>query len=250
MANFIPFKKHMFNYLDRIIVRYDLASPFLDVGCGIGDLSVFLAAKGWKGKAIDSSDIAIERAEDNLRPFPEVAVKKESLYDENNNFKTIFLWDVIEHVKDDEAALKKIASLLSPGGYLLMSVPSNRKEWRWDDDFYGHYRRYSAEEISGKLVGAGLAPIILYDITYPFFWAMRRLYTRFKSSPKARASAMDMEAKTSISSTVNAWDLPFISVLLNSDNFFWRALSRFQFLFFKNKLKKGHEMLVLAQKRV
>ena len=178
MANFIPLKNYMFYCLDQFIAEYDLTSPFLDVGCGIGDLSAYVALKGWHGRAIDFSEVAIKRAKLNLKLFPQVEVSGASLFNENNKFKTVFLWDVIEHMEDDEAALKKISSILFPGGYLLIAVPSNPREWRWDDDFYGHYRRYTEKEIGEKIIGAGLEPVVFWDFTYPIFWN-RRINTNF-----------------------------------------------------------------------
>jgi SAM-dependent methyltransferase len=248
MANFVPLKNYMFYCLDRLIEDYELTPPFLDIGCGIGDLSAHLALMGWRGKAIDSSEIALKEAENNLKLFPGVLVSKESLFEENGSFKTIFIWDVLEHIKDDETALRKIQSLLLPGGALVISVPGNPKEWRWDDDFYGHYRRYTKDEMEKKLTRADLKPVIFWDFTYPFFWIMRRLYTYFRSSPGSRNEKMDKETKTSVSSTTNAWDIPVISGFLNKENFLWRILYKLQFYLFRHRLDRGFEMLVLAQK--
>ena len=159
MANFIPLKNYMFYCLEQMIRRYNLQAPFLDVGCGIGDLSCYLAAKSWHGKSIDFSELAIQKAQKNLRNFPLVTVAKKSLFDETEKFNTILMWDILEHLEQDEIALAKISSLLLEKGYLLLAIPSNPDEWRWDDDFYGHYRRYTVQDISEKLIKAGLKPI-------------------------------------------------------------------------------------------
>ena len=245
MANFIPLKNYMFYCLDRFIERYNLTGPFLDVGCGVGDLSLYMARRGWAGKATDISDVAISQARISLRPFPQIDVSSESLFDEAGEFKTIFLWDVIEHIENDEAALSKAASLLTPDGYLLIAVPSNPKEWRWDDDFYGHFRRYTKGSITKKLFDAGLEPVAFWDFTYPVFWIMRRAYTRFKG-PQVN-SETTKNAKTILSSTVNSWDISVLSRFLNRGNFLWRLLYPALFLF-RNKLEQGHEMFVLAKK--
>lgn len=246
MANFIPLKNYMFYSLDQFIERYGLRAPFLDVGCGVGDLSVYLAQKGWQGKAIDDSLVAISRARDNLKLFPKVAVENKSLFDETGEFQTILIWDVIEHIKDDELALARLASLLAPGGHLLIAVPSNPREWRWDDDFYGHYRRYSKQDMENKLKKVGLPPVAFWDFTYPLFWIMRRLYT-FLKKPSISVDGQK-EDKTSVSATVNAWDIPVISGLINKTNFIWRLVYNLQFRFFRDKVEQGHEMFVLAQK--
>jgi SAM-dependent methyltransferase len=245
MANFIPLKNYMFYCLEQMIDHYQLQPPFLDVGCGIGDLSCYLAGKNWQGKSIDFSETAIEKAQKNLKKFPLITVENKSLFDEKEKFKTILMWDILEHLEEDEIALQKIHTLLLEGGHLLVAIPSNPSEWRWDDDFYGHYRRYSAQDISDKLIRAGFKPIIFWDFTYPVFWIMRRIYTQVKSRPKI---LVDKEIRTRASSTVNAWDIPWISFWVNQNFFLWNIIYKIQFSWFKNKVNKGHEMFVLAQK--
>lgn len=236
----------MFYCIDRLIDQYGISSPFLDVGCGIGDVSQHVASKGWQGKAIDFSDIAIKNAKKNLASFPHVEIEKKSLFEEIGTFETIFFMDILEHIEDDNAALKKIFSLLSLGGYVIISVPSNPKEWRWDDDFYGHCRRYPLDDIKKKLIKAGLEPIVFWDFTYPVFWLMRRIYTRLKSCPENLSK--DRLYRTYYSTSMNSWDIPFLSNFLQRKCILWNHVYRMQFSCFKNKVQKGHEMLVLAKK--
>ena len=240
----------MFYCLDRFIEQCGLTGPFLDIGCGIGDISAYVGTKGWQGKAIDMSDIAIARTTQNLKNYPQIQVEKKLLVDETGSFKTIFLWDVIEHIKEDQLALQKIYTLLAPGGYLLIAVPSNPREWRWDDDFYGHYRRYTEEDMGQKLVRAGLTPVVFWDFTYPVFWILRRMYTIIKKAPPANVGMTDGEKdeKTGVSATVNAWDIPIIGRIVSSGQFIWRGIYWLQFSFFKNKVEKGHEMFILARR--
>jgi SAM-dependent methyltransferase len=236
----------MFYCLDQLITSYHLEGPFLDVGCGNGDLSSYVAAKGWKGKAIDSSDMAVVSASDRLKGFPGVVVEKSLLADVQGSYRTVFLWDILEHIGDDRAALLKVSSLLSTGGHLLASVPSNPREWRWDDVLYGHYRRYTVKDITAELTTAGLETVVLWDFTYPFFWMMRRVYTKLKQAPKMEQ--IDRGILTGASSKVNAWDVSPLSRFLDRLVVLWWPLCRLQFCLFKNNTTWGHEMFVLARK--
>jgi SAM-dependent methyltransferase len=247
MANFPPLKNYILFCIDKLIERYDISYPFLDVGCGIADISQFAASKGWYGKAIDISGAAIEVAKKNLARFPGVEVSKQSLFQETGSFKTIFFIDALEHITDDIAALEKVNSLLFTNGYLILSVPSNPCEWRCDDDFYGHCRRYDFQEIETKLIVSGLTPLEFWDCTYPVFWAMRRIYTRFK--PLLAHKKQDRFSRTLESSLVNAWDVPGLSDLLSKKSIFWDTVYKIQFKYFKDRLHNGHEIIILARKQ-
>lgn len=245
MANFLPLKHHMFYCLDRFIGQYGLHGPFLEIGCGRGDVSAHLAQKGWQGMAIDFSQAAVAQASVNLAPFPQVTVRQQALADVTGAFDCIVMWDVLEHMEDDRGALRMVARLLAPGGQLLLAVPSNPREWRWDDDFYGHFRRYTVAEMTERLTQAGLQAVAFWDFTFPWFWLMRRIYTRLKS---AAPVAADKETSTKASATVNAWDLPLISKLLDRTAVLWYPLHLLQFRFFRNATGRGHEFFVLARK--
>jgi SAM-dependent methyltransferase len=245
LANFLPLKHHMFYCLDRFIEQYGLHGPFLEVGCGRGDVSAYLAGKGWQGAAIDFSEEAVKHASANLRAFPQVTVGRQSLGEVTGAFDCIIMWDVLEHMEDDRGALRTVGQLLKPGGQLLLAVPSNPREWRWDDDFYGHFRRYTVADMTEKLTQAGLPPQVFWDFTFPLFWLMRRIYTRIKSG---NPSVADREASTRASATVNAWDLPLLSGLLDRSAVLWYPIHRLQFRLFRNATGRGHEFFVLARK--
>jgi SAM-dependent methyltransferase len=245
MANFVPLKNYMLYCLDRVIGQYGLVGPFLEIGCGRGDVSAHLARKGWHGLAIDFSAAAILQARATLAPFPEIVVRQQALSDLKGTWNTILLWDVLEHIEDDVDALRTIERLLNPGGRVLIAVPSNPREWRWDDDFYGHYRRYTVADLTARLTGAGLVAEDFWDFTYPVFWALRRAYTRLKRAP---AVSDDKEASTRASATRNAWDLPFVSRGLDRTGALWQPLYWLQFRFFRGATAKGHEFFALARK--
>ena len=245
MANFAPLKNYMLYCLDRMIGQHGLTGPFLEIGCGRGDVSAHLAGKGWRGMAIDFSAAAIAQARATLAPFPDVAVRQEAIGEIAGTWNTVILWDVLEHIDDDAGALRAIERLMAPGGNLVIAVPSNPREWRWDDDFYGHVRRYTVDGLTARLGAAGLEPILFWDFTFPVFWALRRAYTRLKRAPPATA---DRATATKASATVNAWDLPFVSRLLDRSGLLWAPLYALQFRRFRDATARGHEFMALARK--
>ena len=245
MANFKPLKDYILYALDQLIDDYGIEPPFLDVGCGVGDVSLHLAGKNWNGLAIDDSEDALRRARENLSSFSGISVVHGTLLDQHDYYNSILLLDVLEHIHDDRAALEKISSLILPEGHLVIVTPSNPKEWRWDDDFYGHYRRYSLENLVKMLRGVDLHVIISWDVTYPVYWLMRRVYTKLLSS---KMNGDNISDKTRLSSLNSAWDSPLSSNSFFGHVFIWNMINKFQFRFFKNDVHRGHEVLILARK--
>ena len=107
MANFLPLKNYLLYCIGKLVDQHQLSSPFLDVGCGIGDVAEYLARKGWAGKAIDISADALDQARIKLKHFPSIELTSQNLYELTGTYQTVFLMDILEHLPDDESALKK-----------------------------------------------------------------------------------------------------------------------------------------------
>jgi SAM-dependent methyltransferase len=65
------------------------------------------------------------------------------------------LFDVIEHVADDAAFLRRIRGLMVPRGRLYVTVPALDWIWSTADVSAGHHRRYSRTGLTLKLEAAG-----------------------------------------------------------------------------------------------
>src|SRR5262245_9836482 len=72
VANFPPFKAYILLTLGELAASHRLVGPFLDVGCGRGDVAAVLAGNGWHGKAIDISPAAVAAAAATLCAYPGV----------------------------------------------------------------------------------------------------------------------------------------------------------------------------------
>lgn len=245
MANFIPFKVYILSILDEFIQMYDIQGPFLDAGCGKGDVTLHLAKQGWHGTALDISAKAVETAQASLRSYPQIKVTQGTIEEsKGGKYNLILLFDVIEHIANDKALLDAAANLEIPGAYLMITLPSNPdREWRWDDDFYGHLRRYKPQELHSLLNQCGYRIIEIWDISFPVFWLFRRAFTILKHPPEIES---DPFIRTQRSSFTDAWEMGRLSDFL-SNPLFWKPVFRFQ-KFFRRQLDKGHEIAILAQK--
>ena len=86
-------------------------------------------------------------------------------YKNRNLFDVILLLEVIEHIKKDDQALRKIRSLLKKNGILILSTPSVNAPLhkigflKSFDKRVGHLRRYSTNQIETKINQSGLEVI-------------------------------------------------------------------------------------------
>ena len=153
--------------------RTDL--KILDIGCGTGAMSQKLECFGEVTSA-DFSPLALDfcrrrnlshiREADAMNlPFPDAS------------YDVIVALDILEHLPDDQAAMRQFCRVLKPGGYVVATVPAYQSLWSSHDVALMHYRRYVAREVRDRFVAAGLTITRLsYAMTllYPVVWAVRR----------------------------------------------------------------------------
>lgn len=205
MASFPPLKAHIVSKLDELVCRYELMPPFLDLGCGIGDVSVHLARRGWSGVALDPSPDAVIRARAALASHPDVGVALGTIENLSERFPTILALDVLEHVRDDEALLHQASRLQFPSDMIVLVVPTHPgREWRWDDGYYGHFRRYSLGGLSALLERTGYMSVEMIELTFPVFWLMRRIYTALLRPPRIEGTP---EERSLRAADARAWQV-------------------------------------------
>ena len=73
-------------------------------------------------------------------------------------YDLVLMLDVLEHVEDDRGALRDtVSSFLSPGGWLMLSVPAGEMLFSRHDELLGHKRRYTPARLRALVEEAGLA---------------------------------------------------------------------------------------------
>ena len=66
-------------------------------------------------------------------------------------FDLVCALDIVEHVDDDDGALRELSRVTKPGRALLISAPLHPSLWTAFDDFVGHKRRYEPSGLIAKL---------------------------------------------------------------------------------------------------
>lgn len=97
-------------------------------------------------------------------------------------FDRIIASEVLEHVSDDQQAMRELARVLKPGGTMAATVPSWFPEqvcWALSDEYHapfvegGHVRIYSEPRLRARLRKAGLAPGAAHHahaLHSPYWW--------------------------------------------------------------------------------
>jgi 2-polyprenyl-3-methyl-5-hydroxy-6-metoxy-1,4-benzoquinol methylase len=143
-----------------------LGEDILEVGCGIGNLTGLLLRQG-RVVVTDVNKDYLQTVQDKLRG--------------DSNLRGGFIWDiqqappkklstpidtivcsnVLEHIEDDNDALKNFYHLLPMGGKLIILVPALKVLYNVFDRQLGHFRRYSKKELIQKITGNGFRVVAL-----------------------------------------------------------------------------------------
>lgn len=105
------------------------SGEILDIGCGEGYFLTLAEQRGWNVVGIDFSREAVERARRRVRSkelFPLSLAEFAERFPERK-FHAVTIFHVVEHVPDPKGFLTQASALLSEGGYLAFSMPSDRR---------------------------------------------------------------------------------------------------------------------------
>lgn len=113
------------NKLEKLMGK---KGKLLDVGCALGECLMVAKDLGWKDVAgIEVSDYAYHFAKKR-----NLDIRKGTLLSTNfkkNTFDVVLYQDVIEHLTNPTKELKKVISVLKPGGIVFIVTPDIRGWW-------------------------------------------------------------------------------------------------------------------------
>ena len=173
---------------------YEQSLPFVrgdvaEIGAGIGTFSERVAAHNDVTSLllIEPEPACVEVLTHTFHSSDDVTIARETLPDSpalrsrGGTLDFLLCQNVLEHIVEEEPAVKAMADALRPGGHITILVPAHPRLYGNLDRTYGHYRRYTRARLQRLLIDADLEIIDLYSFNslgIPGWWV-----NRFRGSP-------------------------------------------------------------------
>ena len=127
------------------------APRVLDFGAGSGTIASALTTAGYAITCLEpDARLRGRLADDGFR-----TVADADGLEAGEQFDLVYSMNVLEHICDDDAALRGIHDLVRPGGLLLLYVPAFPVLFSAMDERVGHLRRYRAPGLVALVEQAG-----------------------------------------------------------------------------------------------
>ena len=138
--------RNYFAWQGKLVAR-EVGQRVVEVGCGLGNFTAMLLDRELV-VAVDSDPACIERLKqrypgrENLQAF--TADAGGPAFSDLARFRpdSCVCLNVLEHIADDRSALEAMASILAPGGVIVLLLPAFQALYGPIDRHLGHYRRY------------------------------------------------------------------------------------------------------------
>jgi 2-polyprenyl-3-methyl-5-hydroxy-6-metoxy-1,4-benzoquinol methylase len=149
--------RRRFDVLQRLAGRLiSNAREIAEVGCGHGLLQLQIENSfGLKVTGFDLNEVALKQNLSRLSPIYcyDIYQKDPAL---RQRFDLIFLFDVLEHIEEEDNFLAALLFHLAPGGKLLVNVPAGQWAFSAYDQAAGHVRRYAISSLQGVAMSNNL----------------------------------------------------------------------------------------------
>lgn len=181
-------KQEKWAWIRGALQRFDMPrGNCLDVGCGVGTISMLLKDRGGTWSFLEPDPDAAREAT-ALLGCPVLQTTIEEQQYPSGSFDLVTAFDVIEHVTDVPRFLGEVARVLAPGGVFLATTPSAGEEkyvWRRigervfgiTKEAHGHaVEGFSHARLDALLRAAGLTPKALASFSRFFTEGMELAY--------------------------------------------------------------------------
>lgn len=144
----------------------------LEVGCGTG---VVVSALRQAGHDVIGAELGRPTPLPDVVPFVATGTPAQDLdCATRNGIGALLFLDVIEHVADDAGLLRDTLAAFPHCTCVIVTVPARPEVWSSHDDYYGHFRRYTAASLAVSLRAAAIEPVAMRSL-FPSLYAVAAL---------------------------------------------------------------------------
>lgn len=140
-----------FKHRNRCIIQSMHSFPpvgtVFDIGAGNGYVSFGLKSAGIDIAVVEPGLQGAMNAHDRGLD-PVVCSTVEDAGFNPHSIPAIGIFDVLEHIENETDFLETAKKLLIPNGRLYITVPAYNFLWSVDDDYAGHFRRYTVNSLA------------------------------------------------------------------------------------------------------
>ena len=150
-----PWFRHRLKIIQKAFAAHvGNAEDILEVGAGTGHTARAILQDGYRNLSVG------EMHKNGLLYARRYGLEELYQFDLRSppfreHFDVVALFDVLEHIPDDELALRNIHNMLRPGGRVILTVPAHRWLWSRIDELSGHHRRYNRNGLASLFASAG-----------------------------------------------------------------------------------------------
>jgi len=207
-------------------------ASFCEIGCGTGFVISALAKEmplvKFSGTELFGDALPFARSRVPSAQFYEMDARRIPF---RSAFDVVGTFDVLEHIQEDQTVLAEIHKALKPQGKLVITVPQHPFMWSHQDERACHVRRYTRDELVGKLKKAGFS----VDFTTSFVSLLLPLMYMARRPARVDASDYDPVADLRLNPIVNS----AMALVMTVERLFIKLGVRFPF---------GGSLLVVATK--
>lgn len=168
-------------------IRPYVGDRVLEIGAGIGNLTRALIPRRSCYIATDIDAEHLARLATRFQHRPNLSIRycdleqRAGFTDLSASVDSVICLNVLEHIENDLEGLRNIHSVLREGGRAIILVPHDQEVFGTLDVALGHYRRYSHEELKGKMEQVGFRVERILDfnrISRPPWYVSGRILKR------------------------------------------------------------------------
>ncbi len=193
--------------VDSLAGAWQDANRVLDVGCSIGNVTGVVADRLAEGRGSDTAVVGVEIIPEAARRFAERFRGRRDLHvicgdimnpspelQAMEPFDAAVSFNVLEHIEDDIAALRRIAAFLKPNGRLGLLVPGGGNVlYGTFDALDRHFRRYTPPRLRARIEAAGFDVITIrrLNMVGAVAWFVKGRVLRAQATSPGEVAAFD-----------------------------------------------------------